>query len=369
VLGRSIAKPKETSAFPRYARISPEQIIVYFSGSAITSGRFHGEDFIVLRINANRMKPVRRWGSGPYPVAVVHGGPGAPGEMAPVARELSALCGVLEPFQTESTLDGQVRELASAIAEQAKTPVTLIGFSWGAFLSYIVAARFPALVGKLILIGCGPFEEEYAQAILTTRLNRLPSTFRTEARNIMDTLTAAPNAEVKNSTEMPVENGTDAPARKSSLPEKKTGPSGRGENEGDAKKTDTSPSKGRVTFEEQQNALLVRFGELMTIADTYDPLPQQNEILPVQAEVFRSVWEEAAELRRSSNLLRMASSIKCPVVAIHGDYDPHPAAGVHDPLVTSLGDFRFIILEKCGHRPWIERHAADAFYKILAEEI
>ncbi len=97
------------------------------------------------------MKPVRKWGPGPYPVAVIHGGPGAPGEMAHVARELSGIKGVLEPFQTEKSLEGQIQELRLALSEHCQVPVTLIGFSWGAFLSWMVAARYPELVRKLIL--------------------------------------------------------------------------------------------------------------------------------------------------------------------------------------------------------------------------
>ena len=47
---------------------------------------------------------VRLYGKAPYRVAVVHGGPGAAGEMAPVARRLGAACGVLEPLQTAMTM-------------------------------------------------------------------------------------------------------------------------------------------------------------------------------------------------------------------------------------------------------------------------
>jgi len=91
------------------------------------------------------LRPVRKWGPGPYPVAVIHGGPGAPSEVAPVARELSAVCGVLEPFQTERTLDGQVQELHADLQEHSRAPVILVGFSYGALLSWIVAARYPRL--------------------------------------------------------------------------------------------------------------------------------------------------------------------------------------------------------------------------------
>jgi len=41
------------------------------------------------------LKDLRKYGAAPFDVAVIHGGPGAIGEMAPVARELALLFGVL----------------------------------------------------------------------------------------------------------------------------------------------------------------------------------------------------------------------------------------------------------------------------------
>jgi len=32
-------------------------------------------------------------------------------------------------------------------------------------------------------------------------------------------------------------------------------------------------------------------------------------------------------------------------------------------------NFRFILLEKCGHEPWKEKYARDKFYEILKKEI
>jgi len=259
------------------------------------------------------MKPVRKWGPGPYPVAVIHGGPGAPGEMAHVARELSAIKGVLEPFQTEMSLEGQIRELRSELSEHGQVPVTLIGFSWGAFLSWMVAARYPELVRKLILISSAPFEERYATYITKTRLDRLNSKERAEAQTLLKQI------------EVP-----------------------------------TTPDK---------DALLGRLGCLLAHADAFDPITLENEAFHCQYNVFKTVWDEAAEQRKNQSLLRMAHSIKCPVVAIHGDYDPHPFEGVKEPLTRELSDFKFFLLKKCGHRPWIERTAAEEFFGILAREI
>lgn len=39
------------------------------------------------------------------------------------------------------------------------------------------------------------------------------------------------------------------------------------------------------------------------------------------------------------------------VVALHGDYDPHPITGVELPLSTRLNNFRLIALDKYGHKP------------------
>jgi len=90
------------------------------------------------------MKNYRIYGMAPYSVAVIHGGPGAAGEMAAVALEISLLHGVIEPFQTARTVTGQVSELKNVLENQGDLPVILIGHSWGALLSFIVTAKNPA---------------------------------------------------------------------------------------------------------------------------------------------------------------------------------------------------------------------------------
>lgn len=259
------------------------------------------------------MENLRKYGNPPFTVAVIHGGPGAPGEMAPVARELSAGRGVLEPLQTEATLEGQVEELRAVLEAQANLPVTLIGFSWGATLSFIFTALNPQFVKKLILIGSGPYEEKYAANIMSTRISRLG---KEDWKNFL------------------------------SLNEVLNGPSAKNRNEA-----------------------LCSFGKLMSKADAFDPLPHEEELLECSYDIFKGVWREASEMRNSGELLKMGTQIVCPVVAIHGDYDPHPFDGVKEPLSGILKDFRFILLEKCGHKPWVERQAKERFYDLLKDEI
>jgi pimeloyl-ACP methyl ester carboxylesterase len=81
------------------------------------------------------------------------------------------------------------------------------------------------------------------------------------------------------------------------------------------------------------------------------------------------VWRDAEELRKSGKLLKLGNHIRCPVVAIHGDCDPHPAKGVEKSLSSVLKNFRFILLVNCGHMPWLEKKARDRFYKVLKGEL
>jgi pimeloyl-ACP methyl ester carboxylesterase len=259
------------------------------------------------------MKNLRKYGNRPFNVAVIHGGPGAPGEMAPVARELSSVTGVLEPLQTARTIEGQVEELEAVLEENGDIPVTLIGFSWGAMLSLIFTAHHPTFVKKLILIGSGAYEEKYAEDIVKTRLSRFSEEEREEALSLMETL--------------------------------------------------NDPAI------EDKNTPMARLGNLISKADSYDPLPHDSEIVECQYDVYQSVWEQASELRSSGRILELGKEIQCPVVAIHGDYDPHLSEGIRDPLSRIIRDFRFILLENCGHYPWMERGARDEFYSILKNEV
>jgi pimeloyl-ACP methyl ester carboxylesterase len=118
-----------------------------------------------------------------------------------------------------------------------------------------------------------------------------------------------------------------------------------------------------------KDRILADLGHLLARADAYDPASLTDECFHCQYDVFSGVWDEASDLRREGEILRMGKTIRCPVVAIHGDFDPHPAEGVRDPLTTVLADFRFVLLERCGHRPWAERYAADEFFRVLVKEI
>ena len=258
------------------------------------------------------MNKFKLYGNTPFDVVAVHGGPGAGGEMSPVARELASVRGVLEPLQTALSLDGQVEELKSVISADGSPPVILIGFSWGAWLCFILAARYPELVKKLILVSSGAFEEEYIRTLHQSRMARLTADEQDELKQLLKFL------------------------------------------------EDPAVTDKRPYFK--------RFGALFSGVDAYDPLPD-DAVIDFRSDIYAKVWPEGAELRSSGKLLELGRHIKCPVTAFHGDYDPHPADGVRLPLAGILPDFNFIQLKKCGHKPWAERQARDEFFRILKAQL
>ncbi len=258
---------------------------------------------------------IRFHGAAPFRVAVVHGGPGAAGEMAPVARRLARSHGVLEPLQTARSVEGQTEELRDVLSRHSQAPVTLIGHSWGAWLSVLLAARCPGLCGKLVLVSCPPFAESSAAQLRTRRLDRLDDAEKAEFEAALAAL-------------------------------------------GDPAARD-------------QDARLVRLGRLAAKADAYAPIDETNELgdVRISGEIYRAVWNEASAMRRSGELLRRARMVRCPVVAIHGDSDSSSASGVANPLTAALSTFHMVVLPRCGHAPWREFYASEEFYRTLLAEI
>lgn len=183
------------------------------------------------------MNNVSVYGTSPINVVVVHGGPGAKGDLQPLAQKLSNIFGMLEPLQTLSSIDELVEELKRQIVQYIIPPITLIGHSWGAWLSIIFSVQYPELVRKIILIGSAPFEESYAKDIMKTRLERLNQEDRTLAMSLQTDLLKANNKKI-----------------------------------------------------------LKQFGLLISKADTFDMLDYDYEI-EFNVEQYQMIWDETKKLR------------------------------------------------------------------------
>ncbi|MEM8703520.1 MAG: alpha/beta hydrolase [Pseudomonadota bacterium] len=250
----------------------------------------------------------RQYGKTPSQVAVVHGGPGGAGDVQPLAQELGERgYRVLEPIQTDNTIAGQIAELAAQVEQACQRPVCLIGWSWGAWLACLLAAEHPTLVSSLILVGSAPFEQRHAATVGQTRLSRLSEYAQAE----LDRTTA---------------------------------------NLGDSEN-------------------VRRMAELTEAADTYMARGTRPAELVFDRTIHEAVWAEAKALRSSGGLLKRLALVCCPVTALHGDHDPHPAIGVEVPLATVLPHADFILLDRCGHKPWNEAYAHEAFFEALENAI
>ena len=264
------------------------------------------------------MVEFRTHGSSPYRIIVLHGGPGAWGEMAPVAQELSPESGVIEPFFLEATVQGQLSELEQIITLHNLKSVKLIGFSWGAWLGYLFTAQNPELVKKLILVGSGPYEHRYFLELLQNRENRMTSDQKELYSMIIEQL--------------------------------------------------------QDPGESNKDEIISHLGELCGKIDQYHAISVESTHSSPHFDLnrsthFQQALNEVIGMRKSGELLDQATKIICPVIAIHGDYDPHPANGVKIPLGQKISDFKFILLDKCGHKPWTEKHAKTRFLEIIKKEL
>ncbi len=258
------------------------------------------------------MTSFRKYGSAPFSLVLLHGGPGAAGELAPVARKLSEYTGVIEALQTIYSIEGLLEETRTIIKDHAQRPVILAGHSWGAWLGVLFTAKYPDLVRKLILVSSAPFEHKYSKQIIDTRMKRIGHKDRITLYKLLNRL--------KN-------------------------------NQFDS------------------NSLFAEIGNILEAADICHSSGEKDEGIRYDYKMYESIWPLAVRLRDNGKLLESMAKINCPVTAVHGDYDAHPAEGVKKPLSENLKDFRFVLLKNCGHNPWKELLAMKEFFDILAKEI
>ena len=249
---------------------------------------------------------MRRYGTPPWVAAVLHGGPGAPGTAAALARGLGRTAGTLEPIQSRRSVDRLVDELRGQLSEATREPVALIGHSWGAWLALLCAARHPETARHLVLVGSGPLTDSFVPAIAARRAARL---------------TAEQNA-----------------AYASAIAALQTG----------------------------DGYAMRQVAELTSISDNYRLLPEEaGDALPSDPGQHAAVWREAKKLRTDGGLVEAARAVRCPVTVLHGEDDPHPADGVAEPLRAAGVAFDLRVFPRCGHYPFREEFAAEAFFAAL----
>jgi len=258
--------------------------------------------------------PYRIHGESPYRVVAIHGGPGASGSLYDLCEEVGKKEGVIEILNQGMSIDEQLEEIHIVVSTVADQPVILIGHSWGAWLGIYYENAYPESVKRLILISSGPFDQDYVNHIGQTRNDRM-------SRKTKEKLS------------------------------------------GHFKKINEKD-------EEIANAHFAKAGEIISSLDSFDCDGEDiSEKTQIDMKIYQKVWSEASQRRKSGQLMQAVKSIKCPIMIIHGDHDSHPVEGVKKPLEAEGLKTKCFVLSKCGHYPWREKHAKEAFYNILGQLI
>jgi len=248
---------------------------------------------------------VRTYGnSGPL-VIVLHGGPGAAGHMAPVARGLAESLRILEPFQRGSSAIPltvarhieDLRELVESCGEGTRP--ALVGSSWGAMLALAFAAGYPDLAGPLVLIGCG--------------------TFDTVARGRMQTI---------------LDERLGAPLRL---------------------ETDDPDQRLRTMAQ----LLLPLYSCELSTTDL--------EVETCDTRAYQETWADMLRLQAEGIYPAAFSAIRSPILMLHGTVDPHPGRMILASLQQYVPQIEYREWERCGHYPWLERAVREEFFRVIKD--
>jgi pimeloyl-ACP methyl ester carboxylesterase len=257
---------------------------------------------------------VRTYGDNGPLVAVLHGGPGAIGSCARLARDLSSFCRVLEPLQRRSgevplTVARHVEDLAAALPD----PAILVGSSWGAMLALSFAASHPHLVRSLALVGCGTYDRASRDAYRATMDERL-------------------------------------------------GPVGR------ERRTQLRQQLSEATNVHHRDLILSQIGGLEEHAQAFDLIETAGHD-EIDAAGHSETWNDVLRLQDEGIEPASFSAIRCPVMMLHGDTDPHPGRTTYEILGQFVPQIEYREIPQCGHEPWLERWGREPFLETLREWI
>jgi pimeloyl-ACP methyl ester carboxylesterase len=114
---------------------------------------------------------------------------------------------------------------------------------------------------------------------------------------------------------------------------------------------------------------MLKLGELGDTLYSYDPVPveQDGHAEPFDLEAHTQTWDDMVRMQEAGLYPGAFAAIRCPVLMLHGTYDPHPGPLIRDSLLPHLPQLEYREWERCGHSPWLERAVRDEFFLTLRE--
>lgn len=267
--------------------------------------------------NGDNLIKVRRYGSAGPAVMLLHGGPGAPGYMAPVARELQDSFTVFEPFQRGSSpdeplsVDKHIEDLHAVIdAYCGGEKPHIVGHSWGAMLALAYSAAHPQAVRSLVMIGCGTFDKDARAKLLEVQNARMTDDFK---RRLGDLEKKYPDESVR----------------------------------------------------------IGVMGKMFQRLYAYELLPANElaafDAAEYDAKAHTQTWDDMVRQQELGVYPASFEKIVAPAIMLHGDHDVHPSEMIFKSLRQHIPHLEYEHWEKCGHDPWLERHVREDFFKVLKQ--
>jgi len=246
-------------------------------------------------------------------VIVLHGGPAAVGEAAPVARGLSAQFRAIEPFQrgrgdeplTVSRHVEDLHELVNSVHNDSRP--SIVGESWGAMLALAYASAYPDSTAALVLIGCGTFDKASRTRMNETIESRIDDRLRKRLRSLAD-----------------------------EYPDPR-----------DRLQAEHTLTEKIYTFD------AVAADEQMELTEPFD------------IRAHTETWNDMLELQEKGTYPAAFSTIKSLALMLHGAYDPHPGKMIYASIKAYMPQLEYHELENCGHSPWKERLARKEFFMVM----
>lgn len=258
---------------------------------------------------------IRTYGTSGPVVVVLHGGPAAVGEAAPIARGLADSFRVLEPWQRGSgdeplSVSRHVADLHELVeTRSADARPALVGESWGAMLALAYAAEHPGSAGPIVLIGCGTFDtvaRARMQVILEERMDH------------------------------------DLRRRLEHLSEEFTDPGTRLKKRHDLTKA-------------------------LYMVDPIETNQVEEDTGPFDMRAHTETWEDMLRLQEEGVYPAAFAAIESPVLMLHGAYDPHPGRMVRASLEPYLPQLEYREWTHCGHSPWLEQAVRTEFFAVMRD--